>query len=1237
MLALLLLLLCASQRSRTVEGFSRPPAAHPALKGSASAASRAGTATFASAPRRKGRPKGRPRKEVVSDDGDEDVAAAAAEEVEDVRPPKNPAAKVRAPSLAELEDLEEARLSRLEAEAADELRRVRAGEEGDVAVAYAAPSGLYGDVIAAAEAAAASDDDGSTTPGSAKGIAEGGGAPSKSGTSSSSDPAALRPSPARELLLARRRDALQNARLNEMFAEDDARDEARRARVNELMEEDDAKWREETRLKRMGKYADAGTWEEAEKMMGEDRRKEEEEMELKVNIAQKAGVTLTLLEPAEGPDGAATDENGMKINFNPAVAGSGTYEEFDLASELKQSLSGDGIDGDGGALGGEDAPRLVNGQLTTRTKMMGISVGSAGGWSLEVFPGDFVVHRKYGIGRYDGTALKPKSKLTEEEREAAEARRKEIINGLMKEGKQIDEIQRVVEAFGTDQDADPISNPLNTLLEITYSDAVVHVPIDRAYRLSRYRAGDAAVKPRLSRVKGEAWGKAKRRVEASTAQMAQDVLALYATRETLVRPPFDPAGEGRVARFAESFPFEPTSDQRKCFEDVENDMVWRGRPMDRLICGDVGFGKTEVALRALFRAVANGRQAALLAPTGVLAAQHFKNICKRMGEGTEHEFRVALLRGGMGRNTKKGRELRAAIAAGEVDVVVGTHALLSNGMKFKDLGLLTVDEEQRFGVNQKERLKLICNCVDVLTLSATPIPRTLQMSLSGIRDTSTIRSPPPMRKPTVSYVQEFQEEMVKAAIERELAREGQCYYVVPRINQLKEAEDMLRRISPSLRVIQAHGRMPRGKAEDNVASFAEGNYDVLLATTVIENGVDIPRVNTIVIQNAQAFGMSTLYQLRGRVGRSDLQAYAYFFHKNDFLTEQSAQRLQAMADLRELGSGFDVANRDLEIRGAGSLLGTEQSGMAARVGFDLYMRMLKKSMRQLRGLDLPAVPRSNVLLPGGEGSIEWDGGAVNGGAADVSYLIPGTYIEDSHSRSREESLARLAESTTRLVEITNGWKEKYGAIPAELQNNLKALHLHTCLRQLGIDIVGLDASTGDCILRSPALRPRHWAMICSQLPRKSPPRGLDVVFPARFSFSEEDTEIAGGTRIDLKELLIDTRYGDDDEEWDALDEEEVEAMKEISSAANVKVLSEVEVHKYPRFVVKGLGDDVEEGSRVDALLKVLLPPSKVVYQKQEKDKEKAKVAAELREKRELIAKQKKEQERLSSRRMGYQY
>jgi len=815
-------------------------------------------------------------------------------------------------------------------------------------------------------------------------------------------------------------------------------------------------------------------------------------------------------------------------------------------------------------------------------------------------------------------------------------RRKEILTTELRAksgGLTPEEIQKIQSKFGTEEDTDPISNPQATVLEIAYSDAVVHVPVDRAYRLSRYRAGDAVVKPKLSKVRGEAWSKAKQKVEENTLLMAQDVLALYATRETLQRLSFDPSKEPHVRKFEQTFPYEPTPDQKTCFEDVENDMVWRSRPMDRLVCGDVGFGKTEVAMRALYRTFVNGRQGALLAPTGVLAAQHYKNMVKRMGPGTEFNCNIALLRGGMGKNTKVGRELREKIHRGEIDLIVGTHALLSNDLGFKDLGLLVVDEEQRFGVKQKERLKLICGGIDVLTLSATPIPRTLQMSLSGIRDTSTIRSPPPMRKPTVTYVQDFSEDIVFEAISRELERGGQCYYVVPRISMLEEAQEVIKRLFPGIGIIQAHGRMSGGLAEENVAEFAEGKYEILLATTVIENGVDIPSVNTIVIQNSQAFGMSTLYQLRGRVGRSDLQAYAYFLHREEAVTEQAAMRLQAIGELSELGSGFDVANRDLEIRGAGSLLGTEQSGMAAKVGFDLYMRMLKKSIRQLRGLDLPTLPRTNILLPNGEGSIEVSG--PNG--KSHAFEIPKKYITDDEERRKEETAARLAESTAKLVELTNQWKETYGPLPASLQAKLKTMHLHACTRRLGIDLVGLqDDGNGhvDCILRSPGLRPRHWGHICPSLPRGVPTKGLNIVFPARFSMTGDEQEVIGGKKLDLKELLTDSTYNDDFEEWDSLDEEEVEAMKEISSAYNVKELDEVDLEQYPRFVIHNF-DTIPEGQRVDALLKVLLPSAKVVYEKQEKDKESAKVAAELREKRELLKRSAKEQQALDNARLGY--
>ena len=423
--------------------------------------------------------------------------------------------------------------------------------------------------------------------------------------------------------------------------------------------------------------------------------------------------------------------------------------------------------------------------------------------------------------------------------------------------------------------------------------------------------------------------------------------------------------------------------------------------------------------------------------------------------------------------------------------------------------------------------------------------------------------------------------------------------------------------------------MPRQGAEENVALFAEGNASVLLATTVIENGVDIPSVNTIIIQNAQNFGMSTLYQLRGRVGRSNQQGYAYFLHKEDSLTEQSAARLQALSDLQSLGSGFDVANRDLEIRGAGSVLGTEQSGMAARVGFDLYMRMLKKSVRQLRRLDLPSVVRTNVILPYGEGSLE----------ASNSFSIPESFIEDDSTRVQQEGNARLAESTEKLVELTQQWKDDYGPLPAKLQAKLKTLHLHACTRRLGIDLVGAiksETGTRDCILRSPSIRPRHWARICKTLPKKMAPSGLDLVVPARFSPTGEEFVIQGGKKYNWDQILeFDEK--EDEDEWDIADQEEVEAMKEITSAMKIKKMEPGYVEDYPRFVIKDLGGTHKRGARVDAILKLLLGPTKVVAKNQKEDSEKAIMASELRDKREKMKQKRKEEEAAEKLKNGYFY
>lgn len=1004
------------------------------------------------------------------------------------------------------------------------------------------------------------------------------------------------------------------------WGEEDENDDQQRQdhqqRVAQLLEESDQEFKEQRKRRKWGKFANVTSTQELEPLLQEERSAMEEENQIKAALAAQSGIEFQMLEPKD--ESVFEEEDGSRIQIQ-GRRGLSWFASMDeeLESEWK-ALSGDTSSDTTG-----DDLTIEDGKLVSRNERSGVRVGSAGGWSLEVFPGDFVVHRKYGIGRFERTCLRPKTKLTPEERKARDDRRAEILTQELRKRKSVTsaEIQEIRSVFGTEEDKDPVSNPQTPVLEITYADAVVHVPVDRAYRLSRYRSGDAVVKPRLSRVKGEAWSKAKRKVEENTMQLAEDVLALYATRELLKRQPFSPTLEDKVKEFEETFPYEPTPDQKKCFEDIENDMVWRNRPMDRLVCGDVGFGKTEVAFRALYRAVVNGRQCALLAPTGVLAAQHFKNIVKRMGPDSPFKINIALLRGGTGKNTKVGKALREQLLSGEVQLVVGTHALLSNDLKFKDLGLLVVDEEQRFGVVQKERLKVLCSGIDVLTLSATPIPRTLQMSLSGIRDTSTIKSPPPMRKPTITYVQDISDEIIRMAISQEISRGGQCYYVVPKIAMLDEAEERIKNLFPDLSVIQAHGRMSRNGAEENVAKFAEGEYDVLLATTVIENGVDIPTVNTIIVQDSQQFGMSTLYQLRGRVGRSDLQAYAYFLHRVESITEQSVMRLQAIGELNELGSGFDVANRDLEIRGAGSLLGTEQSGMAARVGFDLYMRMLKKSIRKLRGLDLPLLPRTNVLLK------------TNG--TPGTFTLPKSLIPDDSTRLKEETAARLAESTTALVSLTNHWKNSYGDLPASLQGQLKTLHLHACTRRLGVDLVGLVEKEGkvDCILRSPGLRPRHLAIILENLPRPALPKGVDVVFPGRLTLSKNDEEYCGGRKINVSLLKEDLVDDEEEEDWDTMDQEEIEAMKDISSAAKVQSMDEIEIDQYPHFVVH----QVNEKTAVDQLLKFLLPISKVVYEQQEAQAEEAKHAADLREKQELLKERKKQNEAIEAQRLGYNY
>ncbi|NTW97638.1 MAG: transcription-repair coupling factor, partial [Oscillochloris sp.] len=469
----------------------------------------------------------------------------------------------------------------------------------------------------------------------------------------------------------------------------------------------------------------------------------------------------------------------------------------------------------------------------------------------------------------------------------------------------------------------------------------IYVPVDQIDRVARYiGAGDSA--PSLTRLGTQDWERAKRKARAAVQDLAQDLLALYAKRQTKRGHAFTSDNEWQRELEA-SFPYIETDDQLRALGEVKADME-HDVPMDRLICGDVGFGKTEVALRAAFKAVQDGKQVAILVPTTVLAQQHFDTFTRRMAA-----FPVIVEMLSRFRSAKEQDVILKDLARGRVDIIVGTHRILSKDVAFKDLGLVIVDEEQRFGVRHKERLKQLRAEVDVLTLTATPIPRTLHMAMAGIRDMSVIDTPPEDRVPIKTYVLPYDEALIREAILRELEREGQVYFVHNRVQSIYHVATHLRNIVPEASVGVGHGQLDERELERVMLDFFEGRYDVLVCTTIIESGLDVSNANTIVIDDATNFGLAQLYQLRGRVGRSANRAYAYLFYKRDrSMTEEAQQRLEAIQEATELGAGFRVAMRDLEIRGAGNLLGAEQSGHIAAVGFDLYSRLLEQAVTQLK-------------------------------------------------------------------------------------------------------------------------------------------------------------------------------------------------------------------------------------------------------------------------------------------------
>jgi transcription-repair coupling factor (superfamily II helicase) len=558
----------------------------------------------------------------------------------------------------------------------------------------------------------------------------------------------------------------------------------------------------------------------------------------------------------------------------------------------------------------------------------------------------------------------------------------------------------------------------------------LYLPVYRLNLLQKYVGGDGDG-PRIDKLGGTSWEKAKQRVKKSLRELAEELVQLYATRSVIQGHAFSPPDEF-LKEFEASFEYEETSDQMQAIEDVQGDLS-REKPMDRLVCGDVGFGKTEVALRAAFRTMMDGKQVAVLVPTTVLAQQHYQTFSRRFAP---YPFRMEMLSRFRSRGEQK--KILEDLTGGKVDLVIGTHRLLQRDVAFKDLGLLVVDEEHRFGVAHKEKLKhLRCN-VDVLTLTATPIPRTLQMSLGGIRDLSVIETPPADRQAIRTYVTEFDEGVIRDAIRRELRRGGQVFFVHNRVQSIGAMEKFLRRIVPEARLAIAHGQMVERDLERVMLAFVKKEVDLLLTTTIIESGLDFPSANTIVINRADKLGLAQMYQLRGRVGRSKEKAYAYLLvpglHQ---MGTDARKRLEALQEVSELGAGLKLALHDLEIRGAGTLLGDAQSGHIAAVGFDMYLQILEQAVRELKGEEVKEEVEPEIDLP-------------------IPAFLPQDYIEDIGLRLVSYRRLASAKSEVEVQEMGEELRDRFGPVPEVVENLFQVMNLKLLLKRAGVRRVSTE-------------------------------------------------------------------------------------------------------------------------------------------------------------------------------------
>ncbi|MBR0440531.1 MAG: transcription-repair coupling factor [Firmicutes bacterium] len=598
----------------------------------------------------------------------------------------------------------------------------------------------------------------------------------------------------------------------------------------------------------------------------------------------------------------------------------------------------------------------------------------------DINKGDYVVHETHGIGRFMGV-----EKLT--------------VDGSTRD-----------------------------YLKIRYAqEDVLYVPVDQMESIQKY-VGSEGVEPKINRLSGNDWQKTKARAKAAIKDMAADFLKLSAERSVNPGYHFGPDSTWQK-EFEDAFPYQETDDQLRCVEEIKKDME-SDKAMDRLLCGDVGFGKTEVAARAIFKCLEEGKQAAVLVPTTILANQHYMTLTDRF---SGYPFRIDML--SRFRTEKQQSQTITDLASGNTDLVIGTHRLLSKDVHFKDLGLLVIDEEQRFGVEHKEAIKQLKTNVDVLTLSATPIPRTLHMSLIGVRDMSVIEQPPEDRYPVQTYVMEQDDNTLADAIRRELGRDGQVYVVYNRVKGIQNAARHIQELVPEAKISVGHGQMSERQLEDVMMEFVSGETQILIATTIIESGLDIPNVNTMIILDADRFGLSQLYQLRGRVGRSNRMAYAYLMYKKDkVLSEIAEKRLRAIREFTEFGAGFRVAMRDLELRGAGNILGVEQSGHMLSIGYELYCKLVEEAVNELRGGPAEEAPISadtevNLL---------------------VSAFLPETYVADELTRlAMYKRISGVYDRQARL-EVTDELLDRFGDLPREAENLLDVAMIHNLGSRLGI-------------------------------------------------------------------------------------------------------------------------------------------------------------------------------------------